>query len=184
MGPASRQDAVVLPSAKGGCRANRGLGAVVQVGAYPLDRAGTTATIGSAVRVRVRSRSRRAARVQEVLPVSKRHARAFTLIELLVVIAIIAILAGILFPVFAKAREKAYTADCTSNVHQLVMAFKMYLGDWDQKFPSAGQGWNMPMGSDWVKPVPGGSEDPDIDGDESSAPGPAGVLAGNMSTEL
>jgi len=54
-----------------------------------------------------------------------RH-RGFTLIELLVVIAIIAILAAILFPVFAKAREKARQASCASNLRQITMALRMY----------------------------------------------------------
>ena len=61
--------------------------------------------------------------------------RAFTLIELLVVIAIIAILAGILFPVFAKAREKAEQADCISNTNQLAKSIVMYASDYDQKLP-------------------------------------------------
>ncbi len=56
----------------------------------------------------------------------------FTLIELLVVIAIIAILAAILFPVFAGAREKARQAGCTSNLKQIGLATKMYLQDYDE----------------------------------------------------
>jgi prepilin-type N-terminal cleavage/methylation domain-containing protein/prepilin-type processing-associated H-X9-DG protein len=55
----------------------------------------------------------------------------FTLIELLVVIAIIAILAAILFPVFARAREKARTASCQSNLKQIAMAIHQYADDWD-----------------------------------------------------
>ncbi len=68
--------------------------------------------------------------------------RGFTLIELLVVIAIIAILAAILFPVFAKAREKARQASCSSNLKQLSLGWLMYAQDYDEKFPSyhAGQG--------------------------------------------
>lgn len=57
--------------------------------------------------------------------------KAFTLIELLVVIAIIAILAAILFPVFAKAREKARQATCTSNLKQIGNAITMYASDYD-----------------------------------------------------
>lgn len=58
--------------------------------------------------------------------------KGFTLIELLVVIAIIAILAAILFPVFAKAREKARQTSCTSNAKQIGLAFNMYVQDYDQ----------------------------------------------------
>ena len=60
--------------------------------------------------------------------------RGFTLIELLVVIAIIAILAAILFPVFAKAREKARQASCQSNLKQLALACLMYAQDYDEHF--------------------------------------------------
>ncbi|NLO04664.1 MAG: DUF1559 domain-containing protein [candidate division WS1 bacterium] len=60
----------------------------------------------------------------------------FTLIELLVVIAIIAILAAILFPVFARAREKARQTSCLNNVKQLSLGLLMYMGDYDGSFPS------------------------------------------------
>lgn len=59
----------------------------------------------------------------------------FTLIELLVVIAIIAILAAILFPVFAQAREQARAISCLSNMKQLGLGFKMYAQDYDESFP-------------------------------------------------
>ena len=66
-----------------------------------------------------------------------RRRTGFTLIELLVVIAIIAILAAILFPVFARAREKARQTSCLSNVKQLQLGLKMYCGDYDEMNPAA-----------------------------------------------
>src|ERR1044071_7410166 len=60
---------------------------------------------------------------------------AFTLIELLIVIAIIALLAAILFPVFARARENARRASCQSNLKQLALGITQYTQDYDESFP-------------------------------------------------
>src|SRR3984893_11508515 len=65
----------------------------------------------------------------------RNKSNGFTLIELLVVIAIIAILAAILFPVFAKVREKARQSSCASNEKQLGLAFAQYTQDYDEKLP-------------------------------------------------
>jgi prepilin-type N-terminal cleavage/methylation domain-containing protein/prepilin-type processing-associated H-X9-DG protein len=72
----------------------------------------------------------------------KKPEKAFTLIELLVVIAIIAILAAILFPVFAQAREKARQTSCLSNIKQLGTAAMMYAQDYDEILPETG--WQGP----------------------------------------
>jgi len=64
-----------------------------------------------------------------------RTRHGFTLIELLVVIAIIAILAAILFPVFAQAREKARQTTCLSNGKQIGLATMMYVNNYDEMFP-------------------------------------------------
>jgi prepilin-type N-terminal cleavage/methylation domain-containing protein/prepilin-type processing-associated H-X9-DG protein len=68
-------------------------------------------------------------------PTKRRQHRAFTLIELLVVIAIIAILASILFPVFARARENARRSSCQSNLKQIGLGFMQYTQDYDEKLP-------------------------------------------------
>ena len=65
----------------------------------------------------------------------RRASRAFTLIELLVVIAIIGILAAMLFPVFARARESARKTQCLANVKNIAIAFQMYLADYDRMVP-------------------------------------------------
>jgi prepilin-type N-terminal cleavage/methylation domain-containing protein/prepilin-type processing-associated H-X9-DG protein len=67
--------------------------------------------------------------------------RGFTLIELLVVVAIIALLAAILFPVFARAREQARKASCQSNLKQLGLAVAMYIQDYDGMYPYAYMGY-------------------------------------------
>ena len=76
----------------------------------------------------------------------RRVRTGFTLIELLVVIAIIAILAAILFPVFARAREKARQTSCLSNVKQLSLGIDMYAQDNDETLIPSRQ-WSGPVGS-------------------------------------
>jgi len=76
--------------------------------------------------------------------------KGFTLIELLVVIAIIAILAAILFPVFARAREKARQASCQSNLKQMALAARMYSQDYDERVVPMWT-WGAGPGRDWFQ---------------------------------
>jgi prepilin-type N-terminal cleavage/methylation domain-containing protein/prepilin-type processing-associated H-X9-DG protein len=78
-------------------------------------------------------------------PSQKHRKRGFTLIELLVVIAIIAILAAILFPVFARARENARRASCQSNLKQIGLGIMQYTQDYDERLPGRRMG---PFGND------------------------------------
>jgi len=79
--------------------------------------------------------------------------KGFTLIELLVVIAIIAILAAILFPVFAQAREKARQSTCLSNMKQIGLALNMYIDDYDETYPTydGAGGWLPYILSPYIK---------------------------------
>ncbi|MEI6500574.1 MAG: DUF1559 domain-containing protein, partial [Armatimonadota bacterium] len=76
--------------------------------------------------------------------------KGFTLIELLVVIAIIAILAAILFPVFAKAREKARQSSCLSNVKQIALGMMQYAQDYDERMVPAAMYYATPNYYTWM----------------------------------
>jgi prepilin-type N-terminal cleavage/methylation domain-containing protein len=88
--------------------------------------------------------------------------RAFTLIELLVVVAVIGVLAAILFPVFAAAREKARQSVCVSNLRQIGQAYLMYVQDHDEQFPLMVQAPDRRFNVYWSPPnvVPWSRNDP------------------------
>jgi prepilin-type N-terminal cleavage/methylation domain-containing protein/prepilin-type processing-associated H-X9-DG protein len=75
--------------------------------------------------------------------------RGFTLIEMLVVIGVIALLAALLFPALAKAKERARLTVCSSNLRQLAIAMNLYLGDYDDTFPSA-RSFDRQVPEDWI----------------------------------
>ena len=80
--------------------------------------------------------------------------KGFTLIELLVVIAIIAILAAILFPVFAQTREKARQTMCLSNSRQMGLAVQLYVQDYDEALPSVRMMWQgIPTPQSWIDQI-------------------------------
>jgi len=92
----------------------------------------------------------------EIRPGKKHPRRGFTLIELLVVIAIIGILAAMVFPVFARARESARKAVCLSNVKNIALAIQMYLADNNDTLPPAE---HRSEAIDYFNAIPGGSDD-------------------------
>lgn len=90
-------------------------------------------------------------------PTAKRLSQAFTVIELLVVVAIIAVLAAMLLPVFAQAREAARQTACFSNLRQIGLATRMYMQDWDDRFPQTKRTDAQPQ----IDDADGSIEEPD-----------------------
>jgi prepilin-type N-terminal cleavage/methylation domain-containing protein len=85
--------------------------------------------------------------MQRSCPKSRAGQRGFTMIEMLTVIAIIAILAGILFPVFATVRKNVYKSTCTSNLHQIGVALKLYKDEHNGVYPEALYGFTTVGGN-------------------------------------
>src|SRR5438105_4390189 len=114
--------------------------------------------------------------------------RGFTLIELLVVIAIIAILAAILFPVFAKARARAQATTCGSDLKQFGNAFLMYASDYEDRLPSPGGAaswlstWDVDNGATLNKFIAAGARTTKSPADIWACPSYQGKVGGNNKT--
>src|SRR5262249_7629471 len=82
-------------------------------------------------------------------PVAK-HSQGFTLVELLVVIALIALLAGLLLPELSRAKAKAYSTKCKSNLRQMGLAMQLYVNDYDQRYPYYSYYSRSSVSFDWI----------------------------------
>ena len=114
---------------------------------------------------------------------NKSHYAGFTLIELLVVIAIIGILAALLLPVLSAAKQRAWTAQCLSNLHQLGLGMKMFADENNELYPESGAtiSWNatdaQTQNHGWMQQVFSYTQSTNI----YHCPGNAQLLAGNQS---
>jgi prepilin-type N-terminal cleavage/methylation domain-containing protein/prepilin-type processing-associated H-X9-DG protein len=106
----------------------------------------------------------------------------FTLIELLVVIAIIAILAAILFPVFARARENARRTSCQNNLKQVAIAIQQYTGDYDERFPPEDTDVNTPGWALVIQPYL--KSEAALQCPSESSPLPTGTTTDARATEI
>ena len=109
-----------------------------------------------------------------------RPSLGFTLVELLVVIAILAVLSGMLLPVLARARARAYQTVCAANLRQIGLAFSLYLADYEEGYPNSGDPY-LWMGRRWRWPLTpylgqGLSRDPGDPTNPGRSQGTPGIL--------